>query len=129
MPGVRVIGEMWNVPKYFVAFGMILTLLEEQKRTADARSQEYRGLFENNPHPMWIFDAETLRFLAVNDAAVVRYGYSAEEFRGMTLRDIRPATVSTGAPAHCSRTASFPPRTRYWMSLTLPAVKMIFISL
>ena len=90
LPRVSVIGEMWNVPKYFVAFGMILTLLEEQKRAADARSQEYRVLFENNPHPMWIFDTETLRFLAVNDAAVARYGYSAEEFRGMTLRDIRP---------------------------------------
>ncbi|MGB6609408.1 MAG: EAL domain-containing protein [Acidobacteriaceae bacterium] len=89
-PQVQVIGEMWNVPKYFVAFGMILTLLEEQKRQADARSKEYRVLFENNPHPMWIFDTETLQFLAVNDAAVARYGYTEKEFRGMTLRDIRP---------------------------------------
>ncbi|MFP5226667.1 MAG: EAL domain-containing protein [Acidobacteriota bacterium] len=89
-PQVQIIGEMWNVPKYFVAFGMILTLLEEQKREADARSQEYRVLFAGNPHPMWIFDTETLQFLAVNDAAVERYGYSAEEFRRMTLRDIRP---------------------------------------
>ena len=91
MPRVDVIGEMWNVPKYFVAFGMILTLLEEQKRQADARSREYRLLFESNPHPMWIFDTETLGFLAVNDSAVARYGYSREEFRAMTLRDIRPA--------------------------------------
>jgi diguanylate cyclase (GGDEF)-like protein/PAS domain S-box-containing protein len=90
LPRVNVIGEMWNVPKYFVAFGMILTLLEEQKRQADARSQEYRVLFENNPHPMWIFDTKTLVFLAVNDAAIARYGYSEEEFRAMTLRDIRP---------------------------------------
>ncbi len=90
LPRVHVIGEMWNVPKYFVAFGMILTLFEEQRHQADLRSQEYRVLFENNPHPMWIFDTETLRFLAVNDSAVARYGYSAEEFKGMTLRDIRP---------------------------------------
>ncbi|HVT99665.1 MAG TPA: EAL domain-containing protein, partial [Acidobacteriaceae bacterium] len=90
LPRIQVIGEMWNVPKYFVAFGMILTLLEDQKRAADARSEEYRVLFENNPHPMWIFDTETLRFLAVNDAAVARYGYTVEEFRSMTLRDIRP---------------------------------------
>ncbi len=84
-------GELWNVPKYFVAFGMILTLLEEQKRDADARSEEYRVLFEDNPHPMWIFEVETLRFLKVNDAAVSRYGYSVDEFLNMTLRDIRPA--------------------------------------
>ncbi|MGA7521771.1 MAG: EAL domain-containing protein [Acidobacteriaceae bacterium] len=91
LPHLTVIGELWNVPKYFVAFGMILTLLEEQKRQADRTSEEYRVLFENNPHPMWIFEMDTLRFLAVNDAAVSRYGYSAEEFRKMTLRDIRPA--------------------------------------
>ncbi len=91
LPHLAVNGELWNVPKYFVAFGMILTLLEEQKREADMRSEEYRVLFENNPHPMWIFDTETLQFLAVNDAAVTHYGYSADEFRKMTLRDIRPA--------------------------------------
>ncbi|MFZ0632770.1 MAG: EAL domain-containing protein [Acidobacteriaceae bacterium] len=91
LPQVTVIGELWNVPKYFVAFGMILTLLEEQKRQADRTSEEYRVLFENNPHPMWIYEIETLHFLAANDAAVARYGYSADEFRRMTLRDIRPA--------------------------------------
>ena len=90
-PKLQVSGELWNVPKYFVAFGMILTLLEEQKADSEARSQEYRVLFEDNPHPMWIFDLETLRFLKVNDSAVARYGYSQDEFRNMTLRDIRPS--------------------------------------
>lgn len=90
LPHLTILGELWNVPKYFVSFGMILTLLEEQKREADKQSREYRVLFENNPHPMWIYDMETLRFLTVNDAAVARYGYSVDEFRSMTLRDIRP---------------------------------------
>jgi|GEM_PF-1669730 len=48
-------------------------------------------LFQNNPLPMWIFDLETLAFLAVNDAAVEQYGYSRAEFLSMTLREIRPA--------------------------------------
>jgi two-component system cell cycle sensor histidine kinase/response regulator CckA len=52
--------------------------------------QRYRLLFENNPRPMWVYDQETLGFLAVNEAAVKTYGYSREEFLGMTLRDIRP---------------------------------------
>ncbi|HEY7389099.1 MAG TPA: response regulator [Bryobacteraceae bacterium] len=52
--------------------------------------QRYRLLFEQNPQPMWVFDANTLAFLAVNPAAVESYGYSQEEFLGMTLRDIRP---------------------------------------
>ncbi|MDF1502205.1 ATP-binding protein, partial [Roseisolibacter sp. H3M3-2] len=47
-------------------------------------------LFERAPLPMWMFDSETLRFLAVNDAAVERYGWSREEFLGRTIRDIRP---------------------------------------
>ena len=50
----------------------------------------YQLLFEVNPHPMWVYDLETLAFLAVNDTAVRRYGYSREEFLGMTIKDIRP---------------------------------------
>jgi len=51
--------------------------------------QRYRELFQSNPHPMWVYDAETLRFLAVNDTAVARYGYSRGEFLSMTVQDIR----------------------------------------
>ncbi|MCX7098451.1 MAG: PAS domain S-box protein [Methylococcales bacterium] len=51
--------------------------------------QRYRILFETNPHPMWVFDLQTLAFLAVNNAAVKHYGYSKEEFLAMTTKDIR----------------------------------------
>ncbi len=54
------------------------------------REASFRLLFENNPLPMWIYDHETLRFLAVNDAVVTHYGYSREQFLRMTLLDIRP---------------------------------------
>lgn len=57
----------------------------------DTAAEPYRLLFVRNPQPMWVYDTETLRFLAVNDAAVARYGYTREEFLGMTIRDIRPA--------------------------------------
>lgn len=55
------------------------------------REQRYRELFEANPNVMWIFDVETLRFLAVNQTAVDRYGYSREEFLAMSITDIGPA--------------------------------------
>jgi diguanylate cyclase (GGDEF)-like protein/PAS domain S-box-containing protein len=55
----------------------------------DADAQ-YRLLFERNPLPMWVYDLETLRFLAVNRAAVELYGYSRDEFLGMTINEIRP---------------------------------------
>ncbi len=59
---------------------------EEALRQSEAH---YRVLFESNPHPMWVYDLETLRFLAVNDAAVSRYGYSRAKFLSMTIKDIR----------------------------------------
>ncbi|MGD0088905.1 MAG: PAS domain S-box protein [Planctomycetota bacterium] len=52
--------------------------------------ERYAALFEANPHPMWVFDVANLRFLAVNDAAVAHYGYTRDEFLGMTMLDIRP---------------------------------------
>ena len=74
--------------------------LEEQK-LRQARDQaekelreserQYRLLFNSNPHPMWVFDSVTLRFLTVNNAAIHHYGYSQGDFLSMTVTDIRPA--------------------------------------
>jgi len=58
--------------------------------TLEESEASYRDLFESNPHPMWIYDGESLAFLLVNDAATEHYGYSQEEFLAMTLKDIRP---------------------------------------
>lgn len=52
--------------------------------------QPYRLLFDANPQPMWVYDLNTLAFLAVNDAAVHHYGFSRDEFLAMTIRDVRP---------------------------------------
>jgi two-component system cell cycle sensor histidine kinase/response regulator CckA len=61
--------------------------LRRERREA---AEQYHLLFEEGPHPMWVVDGETLRFLEVNREAIRRYGYSREEFLGMSLRDIRP---------------------------------------
>ncbi len=52
--------------------------------------EHYRYLFESNPQPMWIYDINSLNFIEINNAAVHHYGYSREEFLGMTIKDIRP---------------------------------------
>lgn len=63
----------------------------KQMETALTESEaQYRLLFENNPNPLCIFDLETFRFLAVNQATTEKYGYSETELLSMTVRDIRP---------------------------------------
>jgi two-component system, cell cycle sensor histidine kinase and response regulator CckA len=49
----------------------------------------FRTMFDGNPLPMWVFDDETLRILAVNDAAVSKYGWPRDEFLLMTIEDMR----------------------------------------
>jgi two-component system cell cycle sensor histidine kinase/response regulator CckA len=66
--------------------------LSERVRAEEALRQsedQYRLLFDANPNPTWVYDLDTLRFLAVNESAVREYGYSREEFLGMTIANIR----------------------------------------
>lgn len=50
----------------------------------------YRALFDIHPHPMWVFDTATLRFLLVNEAAVRDYGHTRGEFAEMTVDELAP---------------------------------------
>ena len=52
--------------------------------------EQYRLVFEANPQPMWIYEPDSLAFLAVNDAALEHYGYTRDEFLSMTLRAVQP---------------------------------------
>ena len=88
---------------------------ERALRESEAR---YRELFASSPNPMWIYDTETLRFLAVNDAAVDRYGYTRDEFLAMTIKDIRPAEDVPELIADVEATHDELARSREWRHVT-----------
>ncbi len=107
---------------YAGSMGMLTDISDQRVAEQALRDseQQYRHLFEHNAQPMWIYDPTTLGFLAVNQAAIALYGFSREEFSGMTLKDVRPqeelpqllesqAGLATG-PAH--RHGIFRHRTR-----------------
>lgn len=74
--------------------------------------------FDNNPLPQWIFHKESLRFLAVNQAAVQLYGYTEAEFRHMTIKDIRPAWDINRLETHINSHALYGRNSGVWKHLT-----------
>ena len=52
------------------------------------KDRKFRLLFEDHPQPMWVTDPESGSFLEVNGAATRLYGYTAEQFRNMNIRDV-----------------------------------------
>jgi diguanylate cyclase (GGDEF)-like protein/PAS domain S-box-containing protein len=56
----------------------------------EANDTSFNDLFKAYPIPMWVYDLETLAFMAVNTAAIVQYGFSESEFASLTIADLRP---------------------------------------
>ncbi len=74
----------------------------------------YQYLFENNPSPMWVFARDSLRFLAVNDAALSTYGYSREEWLSLGILDIRPREHVMAVVEAASQTSGVRPLIGVW---------------
>lgn len=85
-PWYHLNGEIGGI----ITYTEVITERKRVERALSESEERYRYMFTHNPQPMWIYDLQTLAFLEVNDAAVNHYGYTREEFTGMTLKDIRP---------------------------------------
>ena len=68
--------------------GMILTGAWALRSARSETDRSHALLFESNPHPMWVYDAQTLQIVAVNRAAVRHYDYSEAAFLSMTHADL-----------------------------------------
>jgi PAS domain S-box-containing protein len=84
---VRADGEVGTLAATFNRMADALQRRSDELGDSEAR---YRSLFDTLPLPMWVYDSLTLRFLAVNQAAIDHYGYSREEFFARTVADMRP---------------------------------------
>jgi two-component system cell cycle sensor histidine kinase/response regulator CckA len=84
----------------------------------------YRRLFDVNPHPAWVFDEQTGRFLAVNEAAIRHYGYSHDEFLALSVRDVVPvedAERLVGCEDEVAQSLQWRHRTKAGIILTIEA--------
>ena len=99
--------ELVETVRADVAFALDRLTLDHRRLDAEEALSEsenaYRRLFEDNPLPMWVYDLETLDFLAVNDSAVAKYGYTRDEFLRRTIKDIRPAADVAPLIDHVAR--------------------------
>jgi diguanylate cyclase (GGDEF)-like protein/PAS domain S-box-containing protein len=81
---------------------------KEAEQALTKSEERYRDVFEASPLPMWAWDDETLRIVAVNQAAIDHYGYSREEFLRITVRDIWEPTDQTRYEQHIRGRTSQP---------------------
>jgi PAS domain S-box-containing protein len=94
----------------------LVPLVDDRKAAERAlieSEQRYQALFDQGPLPMWVFDTETSRFLAVNQAASQLYGYSREEFHSLTLDAIRPESERERLRNRLAR--GFTGKTEQWL--------------
>lgn len=86
-----VVGYGLTFSLLFAVYSLLHRQIQKRRQfeeTLSESEQRYRNLFELNPHPLWVYDQESLYFLAVNEAALKHYGYSRSEFLSLRVSDI-----------------------------------------
>jgi PAS domain S-box-containing protein len=83
--GFRIHYVAWNIPKLFLAFGMLLTIMENERALAVAAGSRFRAFFDQAQEGIIIFRPDTETILEVNPCACAMYGVSRAQLVGSNL--------------------------------------------
>jgi len=94
-----------KVKKHFNSQGKLESLIllfypvekvDDLEQLIKHRGRMFDILIQKNPEPIFIYDKENLKFLEVNEAALMLYGYSRDEFLQLDLTDLySPEDIQT----------------------------------
>lgn len=70
------------------AFNQMAETVERRNAALADSERRYRLLFDSNPLPMWAWDADTKQIMAVNEAAIEKYGYARDRFLKLLVTDL-----------------------------------------
>ncbi len=97
---VAYVAPCWVLVGEAVAF--VSARLVRSQDLLRERAVGLHALFAQSPHPMFVYDASTGRFLEVNERAVSHYGYTRQEFMDLTMGDLSPAGAGSDPSAPTS---------------------------
>ncbi|RYF96135.1 MAG: PAS domain S-box protein, partial [Chitinophagaceae bacterium] len=70
--------------------GIDITQRKKAEIRLIASEHKYKLLFRSNPLPMWMLNLPAYNMSDVNEAALLQYGYTKEEFLKLAVAELRP---------------------------------------
>ncbi len=70
------------------AFNQMADTVDRRSAALADSERRYRLLFDSNPLPMWAWDADSMQIMAVNEAAIEKYGYERDRFLTLRITDL-----------------------------------------
>lgn len=87
--------------------------LRASEQELRASEEKYRSLFENDPNPILVLDLDSFDIVDVNIRAVEAYGYSRDEFLGMSFLDLGEPSDAARIKSLAAKSCVFLPKVRH----------------